>query len=110
MVVSKQETVKSRNLRANGDCTLTTDLGFMHLVVEGHARRVTDHEGLREASRAMREVFGWPTEVVGAELDTEYGAPTSGGPPFGVYELRPRKAFGFPASDDFEPTRWRFPA
>lgn len=109
VLTSKHEAAKSRNLRANGHCTITVDLGFAHLVVEGHAQRVTDREGLQRASRAMQEVFGWPTEVVGEELDAEYGAPTSGGPPFEVYELRPRKAFGFPTSDDFEPTRWSFP-
>lgn len=109
VVTSKHETAKSRNLRANGHCTITADLGFVHLVVEGHAQQVVDREGLRRASRTMREVFGRPTEVVGGELDAEYGAPTSGGPPFEVYEFRPRKAFGFPTTDDFEPTRWSFP-
>lgn len=110
VVTSKHEAAKSRNLRASGYCTITADLGFVHLVVEGHAQQVLDREGLRRASRAIREVFGWPTEVVGEELDAEYGAPTSGGPPYEVYELHPRKAFGFPTADDFEPTRWSFPA
>lgn len=38
-------------------------------MVEGAASRVTDPDRLAEASRAMREVYDWPTEVVGGELD-----------------------------------------
>lgn len=109
VVASKHDAAKSRNLRADGRCTITTDIGSLHVVVEGHARRVTDPERLQLASRAMQEVFAWPTEVVGEELDADYGAPTSGGPPYEVYEMHPQKAFGFPTQDDFEPTRWRFP-
>lgn len=109
VVASKRDAVKSRDLRADGRCTVTTDIGFLHVVVQGQARRVTDGERLQVASRAMQEVFGWPTEVVGEELDADYGAPTSGGPPFEVFEIRPQTAFGFPTRDDVEPTRWAFP-
>ncbi len=107
-IASKSVAVKSRNLRADPHCALTTDLGPLHLVVEGEARRVTDPRRLAAASRAMSEVYGWPTEVVGAELDAPYAAPTSGGPPFEVYELAPVTAFGFPTDDDYQPTRWTF--
>ncbi|WP_327682617.1 pyridoxamine 5'-phosphate oxidase family protein [Streptomyces sp. NBC_00467] len=109
VVASKHDAVKSRNMRADGRATITTDIGFLHIVVEGLARRVTDRERLQLASRTMQEVFTWPTEVVGEELDAEYGAPTSGGPPYEVYEMHPLKAFGFPTQDTFEPTRWTFP-
>lgn len=77
VVASNHDAAKSRNMRAGGRATITTDIGSLHIVVEGHARRVTDRERLQLASRAMQEVFGWPTEVVGEELDAEYGAPTS---------------------------------
>ena len=42
-------------------------------------------------------------------FDAEYGAPTSGGPPYRVYEIRPSRAFALPANNEFAPTRWRFP-
>jgi hypothetical protein len=42
-------------------------------------------------------------------LVPEFGAPTSGGPPYDVYEITPTKAFGFPTDgESFTPTRWRF--
>jgi hypothetical protein len=107
-VVSKRDAVKSRNMRADGRCSVSADIGSMHVVVEGEARRVTDQEQLEEASRAMSDVYDWSTEVVGEELDADYGAPTSGGPPYEVYEVQPSKALGFPAGDGLEPTRWRF--
>lgn len=108
-IASKHEAVKTRNLRADPACTVTTNLGPLHLVVEGSAVRVTDPDRLTEASRAMLEVYDWPTEVVGDEIDAPYAAPTSGGPPLEVYELTPRKAYGFPTNDDYQPTRWTFP-
>ncbi|WP_433571791.1 pyridoxamine 5'-phosphate oxidase family protein [Streptomyces sp. CA-251247] len=69
VVASKHDAVKSRNMRADGRATITTDIGFLHVVVEGLAQRVTDRERLQLASRTMQEVFAWPTEVVGEELD-----------------------------------------
>ena len=107
---SNSGAVKSRNLRADGHCALTTDLGPLHLMVEGEAGRVTDPDRLAAASRAMLDVYGWPTEIAGDQLDAPYAAPTSGGPPFDVYELAPRTAYGFPTADQCQPTRWTFPA
>jgi hypothetical protein len=110
VVASNAATRKSRNLDANPACILAKDAGDVHLIVEGTARRVTAADELQRASEAMRRAYGWPTRVAGDELDAEYGAPTSGGPPYRVYEIRPSKAFGLPTTDDalFEPTRWRF--
>lgn len=107
-VSSNQAARKSRNLAADGRCVLTTAAGDVHLVVEGHAERVRDEETLQRASDAFQAVYGWPTTVAGDQLDAEYGAPTSGGPPYAVYAIRPAKAFGFPAEASFMPTRWRF--
>jgi len=42
----------------------------------------------------------WPTTPAGDELDAEYGAPTSGGPPYRVYEIRPIRAFGLPSGGE----------
>jgi hypothetical protein len=47
--------------------------------------------------------------VAGDKLDAEFGAPTSGGPPYDVYEIAPTRAFGLPTDGEtFTPTRWRF--
>lgn len=107
-VASKGTTRKSRNLDANPACVLTKDAGDVHLVIEGTARRVTDADTLRLASDAMMRIYEWPTTPAGDELDAEYGAPTSGGPPYRVYEIAPSRAFALPASGTFAPTRWRF--
>lgn len=108
-VASKDSARKSRNLDADGRCVLTHDSGDMHLIVEGTARRATDSATLASASEAFATVYDWPTRVSGAELDADYGAPTSGGPPYNVYEITPTKAFGFPTDGETTtPTRWLF--
>jgi hypothetical protein len=108
-VASKSTARKSRNLDANAACVLTKDAADAHLIVEGTARRMTDADALRRASEAMMRIYEWPTTVAGDELDAEYGAPTSGGPPYRIYEITPIKAFGLPTDgESFEPTRWTF--
>jgi len=108
-VASKETAKKSRNLAADGRCVVTTDAGDMHLIVEGEARRVREEATLRRASDAFGAIYGWPTVAAGDQLDAEYGAPTSGGPPYDVYEITPTKAFGLPTDgESFAPTRWRF--
>jgi Pyridoxamine 5'-phosphate oxidase len=110
-VASKSTTRKSRNLDAGGHCVLTTDAGDAHLIVEGVAKRVLDRATLQRAADTFDAVYQWPTVPSGDEIDAEYGAPTSGGPPYRVYEITPRKAFGLPTDGEkFAPTRWRFPA
>jgi pyridoxamine 5'-phosphate oxidase-like protein len=108
-VASKDTAAKSRHLDADGRCVLSQDAGDLHLVVEGSARKVTDDAGLARASAAFAAVYDWPTRVDAGRLDADYGAPTSGGPPYDVYEVTPVKAFGFPTDgESFTPTRWRF--
>ncbi|WP_165368020.1 pyridoxamine 5'-phosphate oxidase family protein [Phytoactinopolyspora endophytica] len=107
-VVSKDSARKSRNLDSDGRCVITTEASDAHLILEGEARRVRDHETLERVSGAFETAYGWPTTVSGEELDAPYGAPTSGGPPYRVYEITPKKGFGFPAEGTFMPTRWRF--
>lgn len=106
-VSSKDTARKSRNLDADGRCVLTTDVDGVHLVVEGTASPVRDEATLERASATFRQVYDWATTVAGEELDAEYGAPTSGGPPYRVYQIAPSKVFAFPAGGDFMPTRWR---
>lgn len=89
---------KSRNLT-----------GDTHLVIEGTARHVTDPATPEQAVSTIREVYGWPVTVAGPQLDAPFGAPTSGGPPYEVWEITPTKAFGFPPDgESFAPTRWTF--
>lgn len=108
-VASNMTTRKSRNLAAKGACVVTADKGDLHLIVEGNARRVEEEPTLRRAAAAFDATYGWPLAVAGTELDAPYGAPTSGGPPYAVWEVTPTIAFGLPADgESFAPTRWRF--
>jgi hypothetical protein len=110
-VCSKDTTRKSRNLEADGRCVVTTDTGDLHLILEGTARRVDDAATLRRASEAFRAIYDWPTSVAGGKLDADYGAPTSGGPPYDVYQITPTKVFALPTDgESATPTRWRFAA
>jgi hypothetical protein len=106
---SKDSARKSRNLATNPECVITTDAGDLHLVVEGTARRVVERPILERTSAAFERIYDWPTVVAGDKLDAESGAPTSGGPPYDVFEVTPTKVFGLPAQPGtFTPTRWRF--
>jgi nitroimidazol reductase NimA-like FMN-containing flavoprotein (pyridoxamine 5'-phosphate oxidase superfamily) len=108
-VASKDTARKSRNLDANPHCVVTTDTGDLHLIVEGEARHVRDRDTLQRASEAFASIYEWPTTVSDEKLDAEYGAPTSGGPPYEVFEIRPTKAFGLPTDgESITSTRWRF--
>jgi Pyridoxamine 5'-phosphate oxidase len=108
-VASKETARKSRNLDANPRCVITTDTGDLHVIIEGEARHVRDRQTLQRASDAFAAVYQWPTTVIDGRLDAEYGAPTSGGPPYEVFEIRPTIAFGLPTDgESTTPTRWRF--
>ncbi|MGK5684722.1 pyridoxamine 5'-phosphate oxidase family protein [Actinoplanes sp. URMC 104] len=106
--VSKEGAAKTRHLARHPAAAISADLGPLHLVVEGRSGRVTTPERLALASRTLHEVFGWPTVVAGDQLDADGGAPTSGGPPYQVFELVPARAYGFPTDDQLDPTRWTF--
>ncbi|HKJ54977.1 MAG TPA: pyridoxamine 5'-phosphate oxidase family protein [Nitriliruptoraceae bacterium] len=101
---------KTGHVEHNPDVSVSVDLDWLHLVVEGRVERVVDADRIGVASRAMRDVFEWPTRAEGDVLDADYGAPTSLGPPYQVYELVPTRAYGFPTRDQVEPTRWTFQA
>lgn len=109
-VASKDTAQKSRNLAADGRCSLGSDTGDLHVVVEGTARHVADDATLGRASEAFERAYSWPSRVADGRLDAEYGAPTSGGPPYDVWEVTPERAYAFPTGEGREvtPTRWRF--
>lgn len=100
--------VKSRYLDTGAPCSVASELPGMHLVIEATPVRLTRAADLGRASAAFRDVYGWPTTVTGDLLDAPYSAPTSGGPPFAVYELTPTRAHAFPTEDGFQPTRFVF--
>jgi general stress protein 26 len=120
-IVTNADTRKGRNLAANSHASLAvsnTQLPAVDLVVEGDAVRVTDNVKLDRLAAEFRNK-GWQVSVGDSALDADEGAPTAGPAPYLVYEIRPRKAFGFPGTegaDDsggypqgvFTPTRWRF--
>ena len=108
IVASNPEAVKTRHLDAAALCSVALDLGKAHLVVEVEPHRLTSIGDLERAVRAFEDVYDWPTTVQGDLLDAPYAAPTSGGPPFRVYELTPVRAHAFPTDDSFEPTRFIF--
>lgn len=110
VVATKAGAVKTALMRARPRVSLAVHLTSTHLVVEATAVRLRSSDALRRASAAMLDVYGWPTEVVGDELDAPYAAPTSGGPPFEAWELVPRRAHAFPTEDQYEPTRFTFDA
>lgn len=108
VVASNPDAVKTRHLEAATRGSLAANLVTAHLVVEVAPRRLTTSGELEGAVRAFEDVYGWPTTVQGDLLGAPYAAPTSGGPPFRVYELAPVRAHAFPADDSFEPTRFVF--
>ena len=109
-IASKDRARKSRNLEGESRCVISTDTGDLHVIVEGVARHVRDEAGLQRAVKAFQAVYGWPTRIQGSHLDADYGAPTSGGPPYEVYEVTPVKAFALPTDgESTTPTRWTWP-
>lgn len=110
VVASNPSARKTTALRREPRCSVAIDLKELHFVLEGHATRLTAAADLQRASGAFLRVFDWPTEVSGELLGSPYAAPTSGGPPFEVYEIRPVRAYAFPTADQFEPTRWQWDA
>jgi Pyridoxamine 5'-phosphate oxidase len=109
-IASKDRARKSRNLEGEPRCVISTDTGDLHVIVEGIAHHVRDEAALQRAVSAFDAVYEWPTRVDGSHLDADYGAPTSGGPPYEVYEVTPTKAFALPTDGEtMTPTRWIWP-
>ncbi|MER5268775.1 pyridoxamine 5'-phosphate oxidase family protein [Actinosynnema sp. NPDC002837] len=99
---------KSRNLDADAHCSIAATCDDMDLVIEGKAVRVTDPQQLKNVAAEYKAKYGWPVTIVDAAFTAPYAAPTAGDGPFAVYEVEPATVFGFPTSDKFAPTRWRF--
>jgi pyridoxine/pyridoxamine 5'-phosphate oxidase len=102
-------TQKSRNLVANPNCTMALSLPDIDVVVEGTAVRVTDVGTLERLAERFRS-GGWPASVKDRALTAEYSAPSAGPPPWDLYEMTPRVAFGVATEAPFGAMRWRFEA
>jgi hypothetical protein len=106
-IVSGPDTRKSRNLAANPACTLSMRLSDLDLVLEGEAHRVTDSETLERVAAVYRDL-GWPAQVEGDAFTAPYSAPSAGPPPWHLYRLAIRTAFGVATAEPHGATRWRF--
>lgn len=101
---------KTRNLAQNQHCILMTGCNAigegLDLVVEGDAVQVSDNSKLERIADAYVSKYGsdWRFAVRdGAFIhgdDEDLVAL--------VFEVAPRKAFGFRKGDEFSQTRWRF--
>lgn len=104
---SGAQTRKSRNLATNPKCAIAVALGDLDLVVEGTAARVTDEATLERVAERAGE-GGWPATVKDGALTAEYSAPSAGPPPWYLYEMTPKAAFGVATKEPHGATRWRF--
>ena len=104
---SGARTRKSRNLAANPKCAIAVALGDLDLVVEGTAAKVSDAATLERVAQRARD-GGWPASVKDGALTAEYSAPSAGPPPWDVYEMIPKTAFGVATKEPHGATRWRF--
>ncbi|MEV5831774.1 pyridoxamine 5'-phosphate oxidase family protein [Spirillospora sp. NPDC052242] len=100
-------TRKSRNLAANPACTISVRVPGADLVLEGEAERVTDAAVLEPVAAGYRD-GGWPAQVDGDALTAPFSAQSAGPPPWHVYRLRLRTAFGVATAEPFGASRWRF--
>ena len=98
---------KARNLDENTQVVLTTGCNRigdgLDVVVEGDAVRQTDDTKLERIAAAYVSKYGedWRFIVRDGVFAHEGGEAL-------VFEVAPRKAFGFRKGDEFSQTRWRF--
>lgn len=84
---------KSRNLRANGNCTATTENAVEAVIVEGQARIVKGKAALAPVWKAYKRKYDWSID----------GEP--------LYVIKPSTVFAFIETGDLfsaAATRWRF--
>jgi hypothetical protein len=104
-------TRKVANLTHDPHCVVTTNSGGLDIVVEGSVVQVRDDAKLQEVADAYVSKYSWQITLTvrdGALPASFGGAPTSGPPPYYVYEVVPSVSFGFPNEAERDPTRWVF--
>jgi hypothetical protein len=104
---SGPETRKSRNLTQNAACTLSRRLDGIDLVFEGEAHRVVDRATLEEIAAVFRD-DGWPAVVDGDAITAPYSAQSAGPPPWQLYRVNVKTAFGVGLREPHGASRWRF--
>ena len=105
--VSGPDTRKSRNLAADPRCAVSVSLPGLDLVLEGIATRVTDETTLTRLAEHYVST-GWPAEVSDGAFTAPYSAPSAGPPPWYLYSLSLKTAFGLASAEPHGATRWRF--
>jgi hypothetical protein len=103
-----QRTRKARNLVFDSHCVVAVEQEPLDLVIEGSARKTRDNEILRSVAERYASIYDWHVTVRDGAFHDTGGAPTAGPPPYDVYEVTPRTAFGLPVGESFGPTRWHF--
>ncbi len=86
---------KARNLRANPECVVTTDVLTEAVILEGRVKKATGVKTLQEFARVYKEKYDWEVDPNGGD----------------IYVLQPAKVFAFKeGGDDFAQTatRWTF--
>jgi hypothetical protein len=101
---------KAKNLSRNAHCALTTGCNTLgsglDVVVEGNAAQVTDEERLRRIAAAYESKYGSDWRFTVRDGVFVHGADEASTAV--VYEVAPRKAFGFRKGEEFSQTRWLF--
>lgn len=112
-------TKKARNLAADPRCAIGTCSATspsLDVILEGDATAVTDPPELRRLAETFSSALGWPLEIRDDGLHGP-NAPTAGPPPYMLFRVTPRVAFGLPGmagmfeiepDERHSPTRWRF--
>lgn len=100
-------TRRSRNLAANPACSVSVRLRGIDLVLEGEAHRITDPATLERVAAVYRS-GGWPATVDGDALTAPFTAPSAGPPPWHLYRLTLKTAFGVAGVEPSGATRWDF--
>jgi hypothetical protein len=68
---------------------------------------VKDDAKLRRAAETYAS-HGWHPTVRDGAFHAEYSAPSAGPPPWDLYEITPKTAFGVATAEPHGATRWRF--
>jgi uncharacterized pyridoxamine 5'-phosphate oxidase family protein len=106
--VTGARTRKGRNLAKNASCVFSVTLKGLDLVLEGTAVKITDDATLQRLAKVYRDQSGWPASVRDGAFTAEYSAPSAGPPPWDLYVLTPKTAFGVATTEPHGATRWRF--
>jgi hypothetical protein len=105
--VTGAPTRKGRNLAKSPKCVIAVSLTGLDLVIEGTARKVTDKATLERLATTYA-AQGWPATVSGSAFTAPYSAPSAGPPPWDLYQLDAKTAFGVAGAEPHGATRWSF--